>query len=423
MLTGKDSYRVELPEGLFLRSAVDGKDVEQLAAFHHIIHDEGVAGMVRELAHHHPNILLRHWLMIFEPKNNQIISSLCLIPWTIRYAGMSLPAAEMGIVGTRKEWRNRGLIRTLVSRFNQMVSEERFLLSHIQGIAYFYRQFGYEYCVPLEPNFNLELRMIDQSKGKKPATKIREASENDIPVLMELYSRHSESIGISALRTEEHWLYQFGPGRKTETVSDTFLVENPSRDVLGYFRIAREGFGKGLNLSECSNFPSEVFAAIFTFLKKAAQKRDKPYIRLNLPEFAAAVQYAKDIGAQLSGQYCWQVRIPDVLGLLRTLKPVMQERLMASEFAAYSGALVLDLYRRCYAVHISSGVINDVELLNERDQESIRMPPNLLPVFLLGQSSFDQYMGVYKDLHAGGLQRRLFEALFPPMTGFLHGMY
>jgi hypothetical protein len=151
---------------LELRTMRSPAEIEQLAGFNAIIHDDGVGGLTRELALRHPDADRMRWLAITDRVSGDIVSTLCLLPWTLVYSGIPVPAGEMGIVGTHKDWRKRGLIRSLVARFDEILSCEGYLVTHIQGIPYFYRLFGYEYAVPLETQIYLEFRHI-QSMNKR----------------------------------------------------------------------------------------------------------------------------------------------------------------------------------------------------------------------------------------------------------------
>jgi GNAT superfamily N-acetyltransferase len=149
LFTGTTSYQKALQGSLVLKSIASERDVERVAAFHGLIHDQGVAGMVRELVLHHPNTRPEHWLYVEDKATGQVVSSLCLIPWAWQYQGVEIKTGEMGIVGTLEAYRHRGLIRALVERFKELLREGGYDLSQIQGIPYFYRQFGYEYAMPL----------------------------------------------------------------------------------------------------------------------------------------------------------------------------------------------------------------------------------------------------------------------------------
>src|SRR5689334_11654746 len=186
VLTSTPVYQRSLGNNLVLKS-VNGKDnAERLALFNGQIFGQGVVGMTRALLLHHPHTRPDYWLYVEDETNGQIVSSLALIPWQWRYEAVTLKSGEMGIVGTLEAYRNKGLIRALDTRFKELLREGEFELSHIQGIPYFYRQFGYEYTLPLEPNWELAVDRIPDVSAESPYT-FRPATADDIPVLMEFY--------------------------------------------------------------------------------------------------------------------------------------------------------------------------------------------------------------------------------------------
>ncbi|HAZ27685.1 TPA: hypothetical protein DCY67_03570 [Candidatus Acetothermia bacterium] len=75
-------------------------------------------------------------------------------------------AAELGLVGTLDEWRGRGLQRRMVAYFRERMAERGAVLSIIQGIPGFYRQFGYVYAIPLEGGLVLAPRQVPPANGE-----------------------------------------------------------------------------------------------------------------------------------------------------------------------------------------------------------------------------------------------------------------
>ncbi len=229
MLVVTSPYRRTLAGGLILRTVEDMQDVERLAAFNGMIHGPGVVAMTRSLIVDHPSTRPEHWFFVEEPTSRTILSALCLLPWTLHYEDVTLRAGEMGIVGTLESYRRRGLIRALNQRFTELLHEGGYDLSHIQGIPYFYRQFGYEYTMPLKAHWRVDL---DSIAGTEPTEghqyQIRSATINDIPLLSRLYNENAATLDIRTARDVEVWRYLLGPSTQTETAADTYLVLAPT---------------------------------------------------------------------------------------------------------------------------------------------------------------------------------------------------
>jgi hypothetical protein len=330
----------------------------------------------------------------------------------------------MGIVGTSQAYRRRGLIRALVERFKELLREGGYDLSQIQGIPYFYRQFGYEYAIPLEGGWHVELRQIsDPPQGERPPGTFRLATDQDIPALMRLYSEAAQDLDIYAVRSEAEWHYLLGPSTKTEMDAQTWLMVNDRDQPLGYVRVPKGGFGAGLIVSEVSRLASTTALAALRFLKQLSAQRSKPYVRLNVPGKCALVQTARYLGARDAGRYAWQIHLVDVARLLHKLGPVFERRLASSSLAGLSKTVCLDLYREAFELRFKGGKLLAVKSVGFRDGGDIRLPPLLLAPLLLGYKSRQELAQNYPDVSAWGEGQLLADTLFPKLNAFIYTVY
>ena len=109
--------------------------------------DRDVENLVKKLIFHHPTMTLKDFFVI--KHHGKVVASLNLIPVKWSIGGIPLKVAEMGCVATLAEHRHRGLQQRLINEFHEQVAEHGYDLCAIEGIPYFYRQFGYEYAIPL----------------------------------------------------------------------------------------------------------------------------------------------------------------------------------------------------------------------------------------------------------------------------------
>ncbi|MAG13656.1 MAG: hypothetical protein CMN78_03565 [Spirochaetales bacterium] len=399
-------------------------DIERLAVFNGRMHGDDVAGMTRELAIAHPDAPQMRWFAVIQTETREILSTVSLIPWTLDYDGVSIKAAEMGIVGTLEKWRKRGFISRLVNQFGVSLSEGGYVLSHIQGIPYFYRQYGYEYAVPLETHYCIELRFLQNNikRTGESSLSLRNAVNADIPVLEKYYTEHVAHLAISTIRGEVRWKFIIGESLKTGYAADTYVVEHRNKAV-GYVRIARQGFGDGLIVSECSRLPYEHFLSLLLQIAAIAKERGKPYIRLNLEAGHPAVKAVLDQGGKYEGGYKWQIRIPDIRKFLETIGLVLNDRLEGSEFDGFSGMFRIHWYRDEIALEISDGEIVRIGPAKGREGYVINIPPNLLAPLMLGQSTVAECRKFYPDIRGSTRAVRLFNVLFPQLEGFLYWPY
>lgn len=422
-MTSPTPFARELGGGLTMRSVATPDDVARVAAFDALIHGAGTEGTWRSWMTEHPHAAdPRRWLFVEESAGGRVVASLCQIAWRLQYAGVPLRSAELGVVGTHEEYRGRGLQRALVARFNELLAEGGFLLSQIQGIPYFYRQFGYEYAVPLEAWTRVELHLLPDNPAAPGAAAIRRATPADIPALAARYDAACAALGLGALRDEAEWRYLLGPGLATDTGAETWVIEAPGGAVAGYFRTWFHGFGEGLICGECSLLGAGEALAAMGHLRALAVERARPYIRLNLPARSALARLGLALGGRDGGAYAWQFRIPDPAALLRAIAPALEARLAASPYAGLSRGVTIDLYRTALELRFEAGRLAAVEAA-PRGAFDLRLPPQLLPPLLLGYRSLDELHHLFPDAYTGGAAAPLVETLFPPMEAFLYQPY
>lgn len=418
-------------DGLDLRSLAspfDAAEVERLAVFNATVHqDAHVAEMTRALALHHPDSRPEYWLIVEDAATGQIVSSLCLIPWTWRYADVTLRSAEMGIVGTLPDYRRRGLVRALDRRFKRLLDDGGFHLSHIQGIPYFYRQLGYEYALPLEGGWHLRLDQVpDEAAALAGRSAFRRATPDDVPALVRLYDEAARHLDISAQRDERAWRFLLEHEPHTATASETWLLLDQGGGPRGYWRAARFGFGDGLIVDEASWLPLDAAKAVLGKVKAQAAERGKPFIRLSAPDTNPLVAVGRAWGAQNAGRYAWQIHVPDPVRLLRQIAPVLERRLTESFLAGITRVVCLDLYREQIVLHLSEGEVTRVERGSAGVVEGavrLALPPNLLAPLVLGWRGRAALAAAYPDVGIWGDAELFADVLFPPMTAFLQTQY
>lgn len=421
MLTPTTPYAKKLDSGLVMRSIAGPEDVDRLERFNVIIHGDDVTDFTRSLILHHPHTRPEEWLYIEDSATGEIVSSLCLIPWRWDCQGVTLKAGEMGIVGTHSDYRERGLIRALVARHAEMLEEGEYDLSHIQGIPYFYRQFGYDYAIPLVGGFDLELRQAPD--GGAGGYTLRQAALDEIPALSRLYEAAAERLAIHTIRGHDTWQYMLEHSHNLDEGQTFYLVVNAEGKVVGYLGIAHQGFSDGLIVSEVSGFPVDAAEAALGLLKSLAVSRGKPHIRLQIPSSSDLVQAARLHDARDMGTYAWQIRIPDVRRLLLKLTPIFEQRLSQSPLSSLTGALTINLYREAFVLDFSGGRLLDVRRETGAEHSALSIPPHLLPSLVFGYRSIDELCETHHDVRAWNRKRQVLDVLFPVVDAYLYTSY
>ena len=402
----------------------DGEKLKEL--FDAVFHPGDVGTLAQTMFDHLPRMEQKYWFIAEEKATAQIVSAFALIPWTLELEGVRLKVAEMGIVGTLEEHREQGLMRQLNGEFDQVLEEEGFDLSIIQGIPGFYRQFGFHYALPLENHINVPLHAIAaKEEDERDAYSFRLADVDDIPFLLQEDETYRGCFSISTFRDEENWRYLLTESLGTEYGSEFWIMEEKGGDERFYFRIPQGGFGKGLIVSEISDsIHYEVLEYLLLFCKEKAVERDKPYVRLNLHNDSTPGRMAIGMGAEAGRPYAWQVKIPNIVRYLMMIGPVLEKRMRASAFTGYTGTFRLNFFKQSVDLVWNGGTLAEVRPGEGRCSDTFSIAADLFPVLCLGYRSWRELQHIRPDISpSSGKSTMLAETFFPPMVSWIHEQY
>ena len=421
---GKKAHKRPLGEGLVLCTAADEKDINGVASLMSTIHGPPTGTQIRNLFLHHPATHIEDLFFVKDEETARIVSSLCLIPWTWRYGPVELSSGELAIVATAEAYRRRGLVRAQVEAFKRRLDQRACLLSQIQGIPYFYRQFGYEYALPLEGGVRLELRRIPASP--EPPFTFRRATVEDIPVLQSLYDQAAQDLTIHARRTKATWEFLETYAEGTMTERERWICTTAGGEIAGYVSVPRYHFGEELAVDETSQLSFGAALAALQHLKKLAVEREKPGIRLNLPAHATLSRLGRSLDGHDMGTYAWQIHVPNVANLLRALAPILELRIADSPFAGLTQEIELDLYGQRLVLSFQTGELARVAEINydaSRGERVLQCPPLQFIPLMLGHRTWQELHEAYPDVTVPPMWRLLVDTLFPKMRSFLYSPY
>jgi predicted N-acetyltransferase YhbS len=414
-----------LPDDYTIRRAESPADSGALKdLFTDVFKPEDVGTLAEIMFHHLPGMKREYWFMAEEKASGRIAAAFALIPWTWEIDGVKLKVAEMGIVGTLKAHRGRGLMRLLNEEFDQTLAEQGFDLAVIQGIPGFYQQFGYAYALPLENQINLPLHLIPDRLQPDLVT-FRLASDEDIPWLVAQDGDYRAAYAVSAFRSEAHWRYLLNESQQTEYGSEFWIMDYGLDAGSFYCRIPQEGFGTGLIVSEVSEtITAGALGDLFAFCKEMAVARQKPYIRLNLPNESPVGRLAMAMGAKRGRPYAWQIKVPDTTRFLTTIGPVLARRLQASLFRRFSGRLRLNFYRSGVDLDWQDGRLQSIGAAEAHSDHTLSVPGDLFPPLCLGYRSWQELRHIRPDIGPDSAETaQLVETLFPATQSWIHEQY
>ncbi|MBX2997012.1 MAG: GNAT family N-acetyltransferase [Caldilineaceae bacterium] len=409
-----------LPHGLILRTARNEEDIERIALFNGVIHGAELIPAVRGLAAHYPDMEYADWVFVEDETSGEMISSLCLIPWTLRYGRVDLRVGEMGLVGTIEAYRRRGLVRVQIEYFQKRLAERGCLLSFIQGIPYYYRQFGYEYALPLEGGLRLSGRELPDLAI--PDFTFRRATVDDLPILQRLYDEAAADLTIGVVRSQDHWRYILTHPQLTTLVPEFLLILDREGRIAGYFMLPENHFYDELSINESSRLSFDAGLAVLRHCRDLAAQRKLPGVRLNLPANNTLAQMARSFGAHDLGLYAWQIHVADMAALLRAIAPVLEDRLAASPFAGLTGDLLFCFFRESVRLSFVGGKVDGVAAEGPA-QGSINFPPLKIIPLIFGHRTVEELRAASPDIHVDNARKLLIDTLFPQVTGFIYVGY
>jgi len=400
--------------GLTLRSVTSPADRQRYIDLNAAVTNEGPIA-ARLLDHQPTTTDADYWLVINEA-TGAAVSTTCLIPWRCTLDGIQLTVAMLEMVVTDPAYRQRGLVRAQLAHFHTVVAKRGFDLSIIQGIPYYYRQYGYSYAIDHTPLTTLAVDQIPARATDAPrAYQFRAATLADSATLTRLYHAAMAQHHFSMQRTTADWHYLLA--HKAHPVQ--LIVEEETEQAVGYFVPATQG--ATLRLYEHAVFEYAAGMALF----QALQAEKASSLQLAGPPSDRLVALAHTLGGvaePVADQWLW--RIPDVGALLTRLTPLFARRLQAAGCGDYTGTICINLYRQAFLLRINRGAVQ-VEAVGFVDASlgaaggDLDSPPAAFIRLLLGYRSLDQLRDAWPDLRVKPATRYLVEILFPRLDAHI----
>ena len=434
MFTQQTTILRDLGNGLILRRAASG-DAEALAEFNGRIHGnnpqdaERVGAWTRDLlARPHPTLQPYDFTLVEETATGRIVSSMNLIPQTWSYEGIEFGVGRPELVGTDPEFRNRGLVRAQFEEIHKRSTERGHLVQAITGIPYYYRQFGYEMALDLAGRrFGFEPHVPKLKDDDKEPYHIRLATAEDLPFIASVYEYAIRRHMIACVRSPDIFKYELdGQSKNSSDRFDTYVLEDSSGDLVGYFQhpdfLGRTGVSAlwyelkpGVSWFDVT--PS-VARHLWKKGREYAQRDGKPCTSFGFLLGAQHPVY-EVMGNSLPSQYppyAWYLRVPDLVGFLNHIKPVLERRIVQSIAAGYSRELKISFYRNGLRLVLEKGSIVAIESWKPTPEEegALAFPGLTFLQVLFGYRSLDELRQYLADCwYDGETDRALINILFP----------
>jgi len=415
----------QLTDTLVLRAAKTEHDVTRLITFTALVHsntaapDPRLGEVVRTMLAPgaHPTMTRDDFIFVEDTASGVVVSSMCLIPQTWTYAGIPFGVGRPELVGTLAEYRRQGLVRAQFEEAHQRCAALHLPVQAITGIAYFYRQFGYEYALELGGGWVIPLATLP--KTPESVLSLRPATADDLPTLQAFYDSFTKRYLVACLRPAEHWRYLLGLSDGNIDKQWFYLIIRQGA-VVGYVDILKETQADRARTTELAFNGS--MPELSTWL--VPRLRDEiavlhadaipavDYLYLNLGGFHPVFAYLAPFLPFKQPSYAWYIRVPDPAGFVMLIAPALVRRIAAGALAGLTQTLTLDFYQNGLRMEFEEGRLTAAENLAAGHAGDASFPPLVFLQLLFGYRTAASLSRVYPDVRLGQ-SGPLLEALFP----------
>lgn len=395
----------DLAEHLDLMRSVFGKEAR-------------VDVMVSKWRTHDSGITLNDFFVI--KRRGKIVAALNTIPskWFIDDTPVNV--AELACVVTLAGHRNKGLQRRLMIEYHRQIVLQGYDLSAIEGIPYYYRQFGYEYAVPLDELTRIPLKDLPDYELKH---EIRPFRKTDMLKAAELFDKSQKKFNVHAARDRKIWEMQESTRMISNDKFEAYSVETDG-EMTAYVRVSHDPDSKILVIREATDVSRSVARSILQFLKNKGKQEKLETLAATVSHDEPIVKEMLSTGRTSSRQpYAWQIRVMDHLKLFRKLKPLFEKRLAESVYCDLTDTIHMNFYTFTIQMQIKNGKIARIEQSDSCEDGRIRLNPQVFIKLLLGYTTREELQLVFPDFIIHPSYAGAIDTLFPKMRSFIATCY
>lgn len=348
---------------------------------------------------------------------DRVVSTLTLLDETLYLGGVAIPAGQVELVATDRDYEGRGLVRALMAWAHQRSRERGHLAQVMIGIPYFYRRFGYSYTMPM-PLW----RTLEGRPAAVPGVEVRRATMADIPAMDALHQTdghqpngHEANTRLRMPHSAACWRWVVARDASHQ------LVATRDGAIIG---TARFTHGDDPSVGELAAAEPDAAVALLAHCCEAAG--DVELLVNERPGTVAgdAVEplLAKVDDAERVRQY-YYARVEDFGALLRHLGPLLASRLPADQEPR---ELLISSFQSHVRFTIGpaglTGLTSGGTEQAPGNKGGCGVPPDALPSLVFGPHGALGLERLLPDCYLAS-QRDLMAALFPPVTSDLLTFY
>jgi hypothetical protein len=414
-------------------------DTEALVDFNSRIHyerddgkrDERIGAWTRDLMEQpHPTFKDRDFTIVEDITTGKIVSTMNLISQTWSYGGISFRVGRPELVGTLSEYRNRGLVRAQFEVIHRWSAERGEILQAITGIPYFYRLFGYEMALSLgggRAGFKPHIPKLKE--GESEPYLIRLANEDDLSFISDLYAQNAHRYLVRSVRDQPHWEYELkGTSGSNVNRSELRLIETVSGEPVGFLVHPAFRWGSMMAATVYEIKPGRSWEAITPSVIRYLHATGERFLPEHGDESNESFGFWLGMGhpvyqvlreqlPRVRPPYAWYLRVADLLGFLKHIAPVLEQRLLGSPLAGHNGELKITFYRTGLRLVFESGRLAQVDPWEPTPQGhsgEAAFPDLTFLQLLFGYRSLDELKYAFPDCWTSNdSNHALLDSLFP----------
>jgi hypothetical protein len=429
----------DLGDGLILRRS-NPQDAPALQAFNAKIHsesdqnesDERVGVWTRDLLEKpHPTFSPHDFTIIEDTRSRKIVSTLNLISQTWTYAGIPFGVGRVELVGTLPEYRKRGLVRAQFEEVHKWSQQRGHQAQMITGIPYYYRLFGYEMALNLgggRTGYKPDVPKLKE--GEREPYHLRPAGERDLAFISKLYNAGQSRYLIGCQWDEALWRYELsGKSHKNVNRQELRIIESAQGEPVGFLAHPFLLWGEKLSATWFEVSPETSWAVVTPSVVRYLYATGESYAQQEQKQdqFGAfgfalgaehpAYQVLQDRLPKHRKPYAWYVRVPDLPGFLRLIKPILEQRLAESVLRGHSGELKITFYRSGLHLQFEQGrlvVVEEWQPSPQGHSGEAAFPGQTFLQLIFGYRSLEELDYAFPDCwYENEIVFALLEALFP----------
>ncbi len=339
--------------------------------------------------------------------NGKLAGMMLFIDRMVRIGTAKVRCGIVAPVATDNGYEGRGVASEVMRDALKWATGEGFHISMLWGHTWLYPRYGY---APGLKHYDVRLPASLTPVGLSGYT-MRPVEAADSPALAICYHVSTAGTTLAEIRTDDPWEW-----RPTDGKQFVEVAVDPVRSVRGYFRAARDE-GR-IEVREIAALDDGSAAALFDRLLVLAAEAGGVEVHITATPDNRWTRWAMLHGASLTldgGGGHGMVRVLDLVGLFRAIRPELERRVGMSEYVARAGGLRLETPAGTVGIRVDHG---RVTLGKGRDAPLVAMPWSGLGALVSGYQGADM-LHVHPGVRIEGeATLRLLQILFP--EGYPH---